>query len=168
LRNELESVAFIPVPVEDTVDFIEPQSAVILPKPLAKVFDDGTSQQSVLFGTNLASKALLGLRALRCVTSLGFLDELTPDRLIERWDQGVVGTWLAIFEESVRDKKLADLLIALADLDSDDSWKNSNLACLPTENNGWISRQKVKRFPREWNVLSQEAAIQTAMAPLLG
>lgn len=169
LREEIENLPFLPVLVEDdsTVDFITPQHARALPDALAIIFADDASRQTLLFGNQVVSRNLLGKRALQCVSSLELIAELSADELTEQWSQGRVGIWLKQFDESDREKRLASLLAALTKLDVNELWKAAELKCLPTESGEWTSRQFAQRFPRDWNVLAQEADIRSALAPFM-
>lgn len=170
LRGELENLPFLPVLSEDdsTVDFITPQNARFLPDALAIIFADDSSRQTLLFGSHVVSRNLLGKRALQCVSSLKLIGELSPVDLAEKWSQGRVGEWLEHFDESEREKRLAGLLAALAKLDLNESWKAAELRCLPTESGDWTHRKASRRFPRDWNVLAQETDIRSALKLLMG
>jgi hypothetical protein len=170
LGKELRTLEFLPVRSSNDAEifFISPLDAEILPTPLAKQFDNDSSRQTSLFGEHVASRTLLGKRALQCVSSLGLLHELDPSELAQRWSEGVVGTWLDGFEESGRQKLLASLLSCLSEMNEHESWRNSKLVCLPTESGSWEHRETLRRFPGDWDALAQETELRSALEPLLG
>jgi hypothetical protein len=168
--NEVADLAFLPAPSADDsgIDFLMPSEARTLPRALAKTFDQPLMKPRSLFGDPVISSRLLGPRASNFIAGLSLVSELTADELGALWDRWVVGEWLKKFDEGESDKLLAQLLGALADLDSNESWKKAELKCLPTESGDWTTRGELKRFPAEWNMLVQEPDINSALGSFLG
>lgn len=173
-RNTLASclidLPFLPVPSAqgNSVSFIAPRKGFQLPRSLAKLFEDDEASHRILFGDRVFSSSLLGDRAFSYLNDLGLLDDLSAEHLEEQWAKRTIAEWLKQLEEQRRDQALAELLEALAALDTNKDWKNARLPCLPSETGGWICRDTAKRFPPDWAILGQEESLRGAFEPLVG
>lgn len=168
--DEIHDLEFLPLPSadEDTIDFLTPSEARILPEPLAVTFDKPSMKHRLLFGDQVISTRFLGERASTFLSELKLIGELTPAELTEYWDDGAVGEWVTQFAEGERYKLLAQLLGSLANLDDKYAWREAALVCLPTEAGTLTYRSKLSRFPSDWNVFAQEEDIRSALEVFLG
>jgi len=161
---------FLPVPAGNNrpISFIRPEQAYALPRPMTKLFDrDGTSHR-ILFGDDAFSSAILGDRAAKYLRDLRILAELSPGHLEEKWAEGAIGRWMDQLDEDRQDRALAELLEALAALDSDEKWGKAKLPCLPTEAGGWMCRDEAQRFPPDWDIVAHEEEIRSLLEPFIG
>lgn len=166
----LIDLPFLPVPSshDASVSFISPRRGQQLPRHLAALFEDDGFSHRALFGDHAFSSALLGNRALRHLNDLGLLSQLSAKDLEQLWANEAISLWLDKVEESRRDAALAELLEALASLDTDEEWRYARLPCLPSEAGGWIFRDGAKRYPPDWAVLAQEDVIRGELEPFVG
>ncbi len=170
LTQEINDLEFLPVPSldESVIEFRAPSNSRTLPRPLAETFDKPQMKLQLLFGDQIISTWFLGERGAQFILDLRLISELNSEELALTWDQGAVAEWIEQFDESDRDKLLAELLGSLAELDAEDIWKEAELLCLPTESGGWTDRTRLNRFPAEWNVFAQEHEIRSALESFLG
>jgi hypothetical protein len=169
ITEEINDLAFLPMPSvgDSTIEFRSPSEARTLPKPLAVAFDKPLMRPRLLFGERIISTRILGQRATAFMSDLAVIDEMSPQELDQIWQQGAVREWRDQLDESDRDKRLAQLLGTLAELDSQDAWAAADLLCLPTESGEWTTRAHLKRFPPDWDILGQEPEISSALENFL-
>ena len=170
LRQELRHVLFVPKPTEagGSITFLSPSRGRFLPKPFAREFEDTDTRPDVLFGDRVVDAHLLGTRASQCLHRLQLVHELAAADLVAYWKSGTVGKWIGLFAEELRNKMLARILQALADLDDVDAWRDAEPVCLPTASGMWTHRGAATRYPADWNVLAQELDIRAALESFVG
>lgn len=155
LADGLSKLAFIPSLTEDGVVFVQPSQARLLPKPLRKL-NKRELRPWDLFGPGVACAELLGKRTLKCVRELDLLDELRPEELERKWEDGAVGEWAELHGEE-RTKRLLTVVRALTGLLDDRSWTDARLRCLPARSGMMICRQDAERLPPDWNIVPADS-----------
>jgi len=162
----LQDLSFLPVRGAERASFVTPERARLLPTAL-RSFDDARFLPWVLFGPDIVSATLLGARALGSLQTLALLRPLAPADLLDRWSAGAVGCWREGLGDRVTEAHL-HLLHALAALDTDASWRESRLCCLPTTSGSWIDRQSGVGLPADWDAVpEQEPALRSWLEPFL-
>jgi len=166
LRAALADLSFLPVRTSEGTRFVTPGVARLLPAAL-RGFDVPAMRPWVLFGDDIISTKLLGERMLSSLDQLGILQVLTPADLVTLWEAGAVGVWRDAVGEAAKDAH-SRLLRALAVLDSESSWRDARLCCLPTASGGWIDRRSAVGLPKDWGfVPEEEPAIRSWFEPCL-
>jgi hypothetical protein len=171
LRAELQSLPAFPLPPEPDkpAEFIAPDQTRLLPSPLVALFGDDPAAQRRLFGARALSTPLLGERALKCLRRLRLLTQLQPDEVAEHWRDGTAVTaWLHATPPKQRHALLVELLEALAKLDDDEDWRAAPLVCLPAEDGGRTSREDLRRFPKQWDIVRADKRVHQALRPCAG
>jgi len=167
LANELRALKFLPLLAGlGGQKYISPDQARALPSPLLESLDKPEYKAAELFGHKAISRSLLGDRAWRCISDLQLIVDMDPAELVGPWRAGAVGRWLDCMPEKERAESLHSLLSALRRLDSQKSWQQAPLACLPTEGKTWATRASGKRFPPDWDSVPVE--IQELLLPFIG
>ncbi len=150
------------------IEFVAPLNAQCLPDVMSDLFADSQTDQRLLFGAVVVSTQLLGKKAMRALTRMGLLHELTLGDLTTRWSATTISDWLQSKKDDEQDKRLNQLHEALAKWAKAEELLASGIVCVPTESGGWIDLATAKRFPPDWDIVNRETAIRDALLPLLG
>ena len=153
---------------EDKINFISPQIARVLPEKLAIQCGDKLELIPwIIFGNNIASRSLIGVKAVDTLTKVGLLNEIKSQELAEYWGEELVKSWYENFDDAIRYQRLESLIHGLFEMDERDDWKKASLKCIPSENGEFIARQTAIRHPSDWNIIVGNPEFVSALKPFI-
>ena len=141
LRSYLEDAAVVPVWAGETgaLAFRKPGHTVVPPAPLARAFSKSPElRPAVLLRGPVLMENVLGPDALRFLRGIGLLGEMSPQELGRAWQGGLEDWWRQFpGEHESRRRLLLRLWAAVADLSSDDVWRDVDLHCIRSVAGKW-------------------------------
>ncbi len=169
LCEELSEVEFIPKHIpDDKIEFLSQSEALILPEQLSIHCGEKLELLPwVLFGENIASRELIGSKAVDTLTSIGLLEEITSFELAAFWEKGVVQSWYENFDIDIRDGHLETLLQGLFEMHGVEDWELTHFKCLPSENGEFTNRHSAVRYPSDWNIIVNNPDFVSALKPFI-
>lgn len=153
---------------ENRIEFIEPITARVLPVKLSINCGEKIDLKPwILFGDNIASRELLGEKAVHTLVEIGLLKEMESQELADYWENGVVKAWHDSFDAEVKDQRLEALLHGLYEMDEQEEWQSAQLKCLPSETEDYIARPSAVRYPSDWNIIVSNNEFAAALKPFI-
>ncbi len=141
LRNRLEEAAVFPVWTGETgtLAFAKPGDTVVPPAPLARAFSKYPElSPAVLLKGSVLMGDVLGPDALKLLRRIGLLGEMSPQELEQVWQGGLEDWWKQFpGEHESRRRLLFRLWAAVADLLSDEGWREVDLHCIRSVEGKW-------------------------------
>ncbi len=141
LRNRLEEAAVFPVWTGETgrLAFSKPGDTVVPPAPLARAFSKYPDlRPAVLLKGSVLMGDVLGPDALKLLRRIGLLCEMSPQELEQAWQGGLEDCWKQFpGEHESRRRLLFRLWAAVADLLSDEAWRDVDLHCIRSVAGKW-------------------------------
>ena len=140
LRTQLEDAAVLPVWSADALAFKKPGDVIVPPKPLATAFSESPAlRPSILLKGPVLRRTLLGSNAFSLLHQAGLFAEMAPEQLERTWQDGLEHWWENIpDEQKVRRDLLFRIWAAVAELASQDVWRDVNLPCIRTSTEQWL------------------------------
>lgn len=142
LRKRLAEAPVIPVWTTDpgAVAFVRPQDAVVPPDALATAFAENPDlRPSVLLKGSVLRSDVVGPDATKLLRRIDLLAAMRPQQLARAWDGGLEDWWTTLHDDDrVRRDMLFHLWAAVAQLTSDDAWREVRLACVRSMTGQWL------------------------------
>lgn len=170
LKKLLREVSFLPDMGDEkgNFNFLSPHEGRLLPKELAKAFEDEEKFFPwKLFPTTAVSTHILGGRARNFLCAHGIIHEFSAEELAEYWGKDKIPAWYSEFSDETKRLALFTFLKALKS-DVDDLSEITSFYYLPTDTGSWTNQQGVVRFPAEWGILVNEERLPEMLFPFLG
>ena len=150
LRTRLEDATVLPVWTEETdvLAFAKPGDAILPPPPLAQAFEERPAlRPAVLLKGPVLIDEVLGSGARKLLHQAGLLAELSPRDLKRAWPDGLARWWKALADEPKdRQALLFRIWAAVAELTSEDPWREVALPCIRTATRQWLPVDKAVFF----------------------
>ena len=142
LRDRLEDAAVFPVWTEETgtLAFAKPGDTLVPPAPLAKAFRKQPQlRPAVLLKGSVLMDDVLGPNALKLLRRIGLLAEMSPRELDRAWEGGLEDWWKTLpDEQGNRRRLLFRIWAAVADLTSEEAWRDADLPCIRSVTGKWL------------------------------
>ena len=143
LRERIGEAAVVPVwaEVAGAMGYAAGRETLVPPAPIAKAFDEQPDlMPATLFKGHVLRNEVLGRGAAGLLREIGLLSDMSPVELEENWADGLEHWWTALPGEAAhRRKQLFRLWAAIADLCSDDDWRNFDYRCVRAVAGGWVA-----------------------------
>ena len=157
LRDRLEDAAVFPVWTEETsrLSFAKPGDVLVPPVPLAKAFRRQPElRPAVLLKGSVLMDDVLGPNALKLLRRIGLLAEMSPRDLEHTWEDGLESWWRTLPDEQENHRRLLfRIWAAVAELISDEAWRDADLPCIRSVGEKWLPVGKAvflnERLPAE-------------------
>ena len=122
-----------------TLAFEKPGDTVVPPAALARAFSKYPElQPAVLLKRSVLMNDVLGPDALKLLRRMGLLGEMSPQELEQAWQGGLENWWKQFpGEQESRRRLLFRLWAAVADLLSDEAWRDVDLHCIRSVAGKW-------------------------------
>ena len=150
LRTLLEDAAVLPVWTEETdaLAFTKPGDAILPPPPLAKAFKEQPAlRPAVLLKGPVVMDEVLGPGARDLLDQAGLLAEMSPRDLERTWPDGLARWWKTLADDQEgRRALLFRIWAAVAELTSEDPWRDVDLPCVRTATGRWLPVNEVVFF----------------------
>ena len=150
LRILLEDAAVLPVWTEETdaLTFAKPSNAILPPPPLAKAFKEQPAlRPAVLLKGPVVMDGVLGPGARDLLDQAGLLAEMSPRDLERTWPDGLARWWKTLADDQEgRRALLFRIWAAVAELTSEDPWRDADLPCVRTATGRWLPVSEVVFF----------------------
>ena len=143
LRGRLKDSAVFPVWTEEinTLAFAKPDDVLVPPEPLAKAFSRQPElRPAVLLKGSVLMGDVLGSSALKLLRRIGLLAKMSPRDLERVWSGGLEAWWemLPDAQQGNRQRLLFLIWAAVAEMTSDDAWRNVYLPCIRSVTGRWL------------------------------
>ena len=142
LRDCIENAAVFPVWTEttDTLAYAKSADTLVLPAPLAEAFRNRPElRPTVLLKGSVLLDDALGRSALGLLRRIGLLTEMSPQQLERAWDGGLEDWWKSLPDEKGNRRRLLFRIWgAIAELASDEVWRNVDLPCVRSMTGEWF------------------------------
>ena len=143
LRDRIKDATVIPVWTETTgkLAYAKPGDTLVPPVPLAKAFGSLPElRPAILLDGRVLMEDVLGRKAVGLLRRIGLLTEMSPQELEGVWDDGLENWWNSLpDDEGSRRRLLFFLWAAVAELSSDDSWRNLSVRCVRSVTGVWVA-----------------------------
>ena len=143
LRDRIEDAAVIPVWTETTgkLAYAKAGDTLVPPMPLAKAFGSLPElRPAILLDGRVLMEDVLGRKAVGLLRRIGLLTEMSRQDLEGVWNDGLENWWNSLpDDEGYRRRLLFYLWAAVADLCSDDSWRNLSVRCVRSVTGEWVA-----------------------------
>ncbi len=147
LRDRLMHAAVFPVWTEkvDAFGFAKASDTLVPPSPLAMAFRRHPElRPAVLLKGPVLREDVFGPGALKLLRQIGLLTVMTPAKFGSVWKGGLESWWQALSgDKANRPHLLFRIWAAVAELTSDEGWRDAELRCVRTANGKWLSVGKV-------------------------
>ena len=156
-RARLEDAAVLPVWTDEggALAFAKPGEAILPPLPLAEAFTEQPAlRPAVLLKGPVIMDAVLGSSACDLLCQVGLLAEMSSQDLEQAWPDGLARWWKTLADEQEhRRALLIRIWAAVAELTSEDAWKDAELRCVRTVTGQWLPVNQTvffdEHFPSE-------------------
>ena len=143
LRDRIENAEVLPVWTETTgkLAYAKASDTLVPPVPLARAFEDQPElRPAVLLKERVVRNDVLGRNASGLLRRIGLLTEMTPHELERVWDSGLEDWWKTLPEEQGHRRRLLfRIWAAVAELASDEAWRNFNARCVRSVTGEWVA-----------------------------
>lgn len=143
LRDRIEDAEVLPVWTETIgkLAYAKASDTLVPPVPLAKAFGNQPElRPAVLLKGHVVMDDVLGRNASGLLRRIGLLTEMTQHELEGGWDGGLEDWWKSLpDDQSFRRRLLFRLWAAIAELSSDEAWRNLNARCVRSVIGEWVA-----------------------------
>ena len=142
LRTRIEGAAVLPVWTKQVgaLAFVKPIEAIVPPAPLAAAFREQPDlRPAVLLKGPVLMDDVLGSDARDLLDQTNLLAEMSPQDLEQAWPEGLAMWWRTLADEQPRRRSLLfRIWAAVAELTSEEAWRNIDVPCIRTATGSWL------------------------------